>query len=161
MRISPVAQNNWFLTKKIMILLPAAGKRSPRRLCLVCCNPLGQTFNCANPRKIIHFALFFGPPCCKTNDSAFPTFTPPLFLPVAHARATLANWPPGKVLPVPEKQHFFQFSSNGFPKSPPPWPQKYPAYLFKRSFLILARGRSWRWPRKISLDFGFFGQPSC
>ena len=60
---------------------------------------------------------------------------PPLFFCLWPMRAPL--WQTGlreKVLPVPEKHYFLQFSSNGFPKSPPPWLQKYPVYTFKRLF---------------------------
>ena len=118
MPFSPVAQNPWFLIKKMMILLPAEGKRIPPRLCLCCRNSLGQTFNCANPSKIIHFALLFGCPCCKTHDSAFPTLTPPLFC-LWPMRAPL--WQTDlreKCFLSPKNITFCNFRRTDFPKAP-------------------------------------------
>ena len=118
MRISPAAQNPWFLIKKMMILLPAAGKRMARRSRLRCRDPSGQTFNCANPSKIIQFALFFAPSCCKTNDPHF-QLLPPLFFCLWPMRAPL--WQTdlrGKCFLSPKNTTFFNFRRTDFPKAP-------------------------------------------
>ena len=101
-----------------MILLPAAGKRMARRTALSCCDSLGQTFNCANPSKIIQFALFFAPSCCKTNDPHFQLF-PPLFFCLWPMRAPL--WQTDlreKCFLSLKNTTFFNFRRTDFSKAP-------------------------------------------
>ena len=118
MRISPAAQNPWFLIKKMMILLPAAGKRMARKTALSCCDSLGQTFNCANPSKIIQFAFFFGLSCCKTKEPHF-QLLPPLFFCLWPMRAPL--WQTdlrGKCFLSLKNTTFFNFRRTDFSKAP-------------------------------------------
>ena len=64
-------------------------------------------------------------------------FLAPIYLALAYEIRTLGNYLPQKVFPAPEKQYFFQFSSNRFSKSAPLRVQKYPVYMFKRPFRFL------------------------
>ena len=114
----PRCAKPWFLIKKMMILLPAAGKRLPLRLGFCCRNSLGQTFNCANPSKIIQFALFFAPSCCKTNDPHFQLLHP-LFFCLWPMRAPL--WQTdlrGKCFLSLKNTTFFNFRRTDFSKAP-------------------------------------------
>ena len=100
------------------MLLPAAGKRLAPRLCLCCRNPSVQTFNCANPSKIIQFALFFAPSCCKTNDPHF-QLLPPLFFCLWPMRAPL--WQTDlreKCFLSLKNTTFFNFRRTDFSKAP-------------------------------------------
>ena len=118
MRISPAAQNPWFLIKKMMILLPAAGKRWARRMAFCLLRFFCLTPYCANPSKIIQFALFFGLSCCKTNDPHF-QLLPPLFFCLWPMRAPL--WQTdlrGKCFLSLKNTTFFNFRRTDFSKAP-------------------------------------------
>ena len=118
MRISPAAQNPWFLIKKMMILLPAAGKRIAPRLCLCLLRFFCLTPYCANPSKIIQFALFFAPSCCKTKEPHF-QLLPPLFFCLWPMRAPL--WQTDlreKCFLSLKNTTFFNFRRTDFSKAP-------------------------------------------
>ena len=132
----PAAQKLLFNNQKKTILLPAAGKRIRARSRFCCCKSFGIPPYCADPTVLIQFALFFGLPCAKTNDPALPTFTP-LFSCLWLKRAPLWRTDLRKSASCPGKTPLFQFSPNGFPKSAPPWLQKYPVYLFRALFCPL------------------------
>ena len=118
MPFSPAAQNPWFLIKKIMILLPAAGKRIPLRLCLSCCDSLGQTFNCADSSQIIPFDFLFCSPAViritlhlQLPHSLFFCFWPkraPLWQTDLRKKCFLS----------PKNTTFFNFRRTDFPKAP-------------------------------------------
>ena len=79
-------------------------------------------------KEFILTFLFVCLSCSKTNDAAFATFTPFTFLLLAYARATLANWSPGKVLPVREKPYFSIFVER-ISQKPPSVASKVPRLL--------------------------------
>ena len=118
MPFSPVAQNPWFVIKKMMILLPAAGKRHARRLGLVCCNSLGQTFNCADPSKILILPSFMALPVVKLM-TLHSQLLPPLFFDFWPKRAAL--WQTDlrkKCFLSPKNTIFFNLRRTDFPKAP-------------------------------------------
>ena len=118
MRISPAAQNPWFLIKKMMILLPAAGKRIGPRTAFCLLRFFWLTPYCANPDKIIQFAPFFGLSWCKTNDPHF-QLIPPLFFCPWPMRAPL--WQTdlrGKCFLSPKNNTFSNFRRTDFSKAP-------------------------------------------
>ena len=128
-----------------MILLPAAGKRMAPRLCLSCCNSSGQTFNCANPSKIIQFALFFGLSCCKTNDPHF-QLLPTLFFCLWPMRAPL--WQTdlrGKCFLSLKNTTFFNFRRTDFSKAPLRGFKSTPFTCLRPFSVPCVSAREWRW----------------
>ena len=133
----------------MMILLPAAGKRLAHRLGLRCCNSSGQTFSCANPSKMIQFALFFAPSSCKTNDPHFQLLHP-LFFCLWPMRAPL--WQTDlreKCSLSPKNTTFFNFRGTVFSKAPLRGFKSTPFTCLRPFSATWASAREWRWLRRL------------
>ena len=129
MRISPVAQNPWFLMKKMMILLPAAGKRIDRKTAFCLLRFFWLTPYCADSSKRIHFDPSFGPSLGKTNDFAFATFIPFTFFASGPCARHFGKLTSGKSASCPRKTLLFSIFVERISQKPPSAASKVPRLL--------------------------------